>query len=129
MQPVEDRASFPVQERIKSSLAIKAVMDEKKHVSSFPIKCFYRIVPKTDAATQLAVVASKRRFKHAVDRNRIKRLMREAYRLNKHTISLPEGLTLQMCWIYVSGELPDAQSMMAAAAKVFSKIQSAIAES
>lgn len=129
MQPVEDRASFPVQERIKSTLAIKAVMDEKKYVSSFPIKCFYRIVHGTAVTTQLAVVAPKRRFKHAVDRNRIKRLMREAYRLNKHSISLPEGFTLQMCWIYVSGELPETQTMMAAAAKVFSKIQSVITES
>lgn len=129
MQPVEDRACFPVQERIKSSLAIKSVMDEKKCVSSFPLKCYYRLVPRNEAASQLAVVASKRRFKHAIDRNRIKRMMREAYRLNKGSVTIPDNSTLQMCWIFIGRELPEYQQLSEAAAKLFSKIQSAISES
>lgn len=75
-------------------------------MNSYPIKCFYRRVTRGEVAVQLAVVVSKRRFKHAVDRNRVKRLMREAYRLQKQGFDLVTDSTLQMCWLFVGRELP-----------------------
>jgi ribonuclease P protein component len=56
---------------------------------------------------QLAITVSKRNFKKAVSRNRIKRVIREAYRLNKHV--LYSGLTKKLIFIiiYIAREEPD----------------------
>lgn len=106
MPSAEDNAGFSSQERLKSSLSILSTVKEGASVNSYPIKCFYRRVTRGEVAVQLAVVVSKRRFKHAVDRNRVKRLMREAYRLQKQGFDLVTDSTLQMCWLFVGRELP-----------------------
>jgi ribonuclease P protein component len=54
--------------------------------------------------------ASTRNFKHAVDRNRIKRLGKEAYRLNKHALIEQLGinqLKLEVFFIFTDKKLPD----------------------
>ncbi len=89
---------------------------------AFPIKCYYREV-EGNTTSQLAVIVSKRRFKRAVDRNRIKRLMRESYRLQKHVLPQKENSTLQMCWIFVGKDLPEWQEVLSAGKKIFNKLQ------
>lgn len=122
MQPEEDNLHFSQCERIKSSLTIKSVIDERRGVMSYPIRCFYRYVEGTPCA-QLAVVVPKRRFKHAVDRNRGKRLLREAFRLNKQLLPVGPGKSLQMCWIYVGKELVSWKEINTAVQQLYSKIE------
>lgn len=125
MQPVEDSFRFPANERIKSSLTIKTVVEKRKFVAEFPIKCFYRFVERNDNKLpdkQLAVVVSKRWFKHAVDRNRIKRLMRESYRLQKHTCRIRTDELLQMCWLYVGKKMPDYGEIYKSAQRILEQL-------
>lgn len=122
MQPVKDRCSFSAQERIKSTLIIKSIFEKKQSCKAFPIKCFYRVV-KGATPLQLAVVVSKRRFKHAVDRNRVKRLMRESFRLQKHIIPKVSNITIQMCWLYMDNTLPDSKTMMNAGQQLLLKLK------
>jgi len=76
--------SYNKSEKLKSRKLIKELFDEGKAISVYPLRLIYlqkehdgKLVLKT------TVSVSKRNFKLAVHRNRIKRMMRETYRLNK----------------------------------------------
>lgn len=124
----EGSATFSKEERIKSSLTIRTIVEGRLSCSSYPLKCFYRHIPYAGIAAQLAVVVSKRRFKRAVDRNAIKRRMREAYRLQKQMMGEHPDTTLQMCWLYVGKEFPATDILFKAAAAVFDKINKTMQE-
>ncbi len=96
-------------------------MDEKKTASVFPLKCFFRFTAKSSVNTQMAVIVSKRRFKHAVDRNRVKRLIREAYRQQKNRLSF-ENHTCQLCWMFIGSELPTFQNIYDSVTRCIDKI-------
>ena len=77
-------SAYPKIEKLKSKQLIDKLFTEGKTISAFPLKLVYLpCIHKDDAIIKTGVSVSKRYFKNAVDRNRIKRLMREAYRLNK----------------------------------------------
>jgi len=76
---------FPREEKLKSRKLIEQLFAEGMYLNSFPLQMVYLPVENTDAPNfQAGFSVSKRRFKKAVDRNGIKRRMREAYRLNKN---------------------------------------------
>lgn len=114
MQPGNDKVHtfrFPKAERICSRTQIENLLQKKQKVFCYPFKCFYAIQPATESAmqNQMLVSAPKRLFKHAVDRNRIKRLTREAYRLH-HPFHLDSwtkaaGVRVQIIFHYVAPEI------------------------
>lgn len=124
MQPAGAKFSFPQRHRLKSSLQIKKIVCARQSVTKYPIKCFFEILPSEDdcEGLKIAFLVSKRKFKHATDRNRVKRLLREAFRLNKHQISLPEKATLNMCWMFIGDAIPTFQQVETAAIDIFVKI-------
>ncbi|MDW5288949.1 ribonuclease P protein component [Formosa sp. PL04] len=72
-------------EKLKSKIIIEKLFSEGKTVSAYPLRLVYLKTALTEnVSIQTGVSVSKRNFKLAVDRNRIKRLLREAYRLNKN---------------------------------------------
>lgn len=76
-------------ERLKSRKQIDALFAGGKSFSQYPIRVSYQFAPAAEkSGLQIGVTASKRNFKKAVDRNRIKRLLREAYRLQKEDVLL-----------------------------------------
>lgn len=78
------RYTFTKPERLKNDKEISRLFEEGKSITVFPIRLIYLFCDGNDEAfIKVAVTASKRNFKKAVDRNRIKRLLRESYRLNK----------------------------------------------
>lgn len=72
--------SFPKSEKLCGQLAIRRLYAEGKHFVVWPLRVTY--LPSEDV-TEVLIWASKSLFRHAVDRNRLRRQMREAYRLNK----------------------------------------------
>ena len=115
---------FPKTCRLKSSLRIKNLVQQRQNVFTFPIKCFYSVV--VGDGLKLAVSVSKKRFPHATDRNRVKRLMREAFRLCRCKLVLPEGCSVVMCWMYVDKVLPSFTQLRTAAEHVFDELQSVV---
>ena len=99
-------------ERLKSRKRIEQLFNAGRSLSKFPFKVVYHVCPSAPAVEILAAgfSASSRNFKRAVDRNRIKRLMREAYRLQKkvlHDWLLTQEQHLDVFFIYTGKELPD----------------------
>jgi ribonuclease P protein component len=72
-------------EKLKSRKQIDALFAGGKSFAVFPIRVTYSFAPAEgeEPLAQIGVTVSKKYFKRAVDRNRIKRLLREAYRLQK----------------------------------------------
>ena len=58
-----------------------------KSFAAFPLRITYQFIPSEEASLQVGVTVGKKYFKKAVDRNRIKRLIREAYRLQKNDLT------------------------------------------
>lgn len=76
--------TFPKTEKLCGQLHIKQLYATGKHFVVWPLRITY--APAEDDTTQVLIWASKSLFKHAVDRNRLRRQMREAYRLQKHLL-------------------------------------------
>ena len=101
-------------ERLKSRKLIEQLFEEGKSFSVTGFKIIYTIKPLiTDIDNrelQAAFSVSSKIFKRGVDRNRIKRLMKEAYRLQKNDLSVQmkeTNLHLVLFFIYTGKEIPD----------------------
>lgn len=75
-------------EKLKSRKLIEHLFSEGKRVKSFPLQLIYlQISHDSEFPIKVGFSVPKRVVKLAVDRNRIKRMMREVYRLNKYLIA------------------------------------------
>lgn len=84
--------TFNKGERLKSRKLIERLFLEGKRIKSVPVHLVYLSVEhETDFLFQAGFTVGKKRFAKAVTRNRIKRLMREAYRLHKHILPELQG--------------------------------------
>lgn len=77
-------------EKLKSKIVISKLFEEGRSMKSFPIKLVYLPLTNNSQEHQAAFSVPKRSFKLAVDRNRLKRLMREAYRKHKSILAEDE---------------------------------------
>jgi ribonuclease P protein component len=78
--------SFSKQERIYHRNDFRKLLSEGKSFYHYPFKCIYLWKKADTFSGRIAISVSKRNFKSAVDRNKIKRLIRENYRLEKHIL-------------------------------------------
>ena len=110
---------FPKSERIVSKKLMNELftMSGSQSMVAFPIRAIYRVNKRQESedqsreneggrtvAPQILISVPKRHFKHAVDRNRVKRQLREAYRLNKSILcdSLISGHQLLIAFVWLS---------------------------
>lgn len=99
---------FPKNEKLKSKKTIERLFLEGKSVTKFPLKLFFLPTESVDEVKiKAAVSVSKRNFKTAVHRNRIKRLLREAYRLNKHLLVEKTDQNYAIMVLYIGKEMPE----------------------
>lgn len=81
--------SYPKKHKLKSKTSIDMLFSKGKSVSKYPLRLVYA---KADAKymdgemIKMGVSVSKKYFKHAVDRNYFKRVLRETYRLNQNIL-------------------------------------------
>ena len=95
----------------KKKIIEKMFAGGSRSFSIFPLRVVWLPVEELDAPVSILASVSKRRFKRAVKRNRVKRQIREAYRLNKTFLLTPlaeKGRRLAIAFIYLSDELMDS---------------------
>ena len=83
--------TYPKIEKLKSKITIDLLFSKGKSVSKYPLRLVYvesdyGIPEDSNQKLKMGVSVSKKNFKHAVDRNYFKRVLRETYRLNKHLL-------------------------------------------
>lgn len=83
--------TYPKSEKLKSKNTIDLLFSKGKSVSKYPLRLVYvasdyGIPEGSNQKIKMGVSVSKKYFKHAVDRNYFKRVLRETYRLNKHLL-------------------------------------------
>ena len=102
-------ASFPKREHLVSLKLTDQLFKggNGKSMAVFPVRMVWMLCPRTayEEPVQVLVSVSKRHFKHAVDRNRVKRQLREAYRHSKTALAEAmerrpeEAIVLALIWM------------------------------
>jgi len=125
------RFGFSRKEKLKSRKAIDALFTGGQSLGQFPLRAMYLLHPVhtlQDTGVQVGVTASKRHFKKAVHRNRVKRLLRESYRLQKTALLqtvAERQLKLQVFFMYMDKELPTTELLREAMSKCLLQLQKA----
>jgi ribonuclease P protein component len=100
--------SYSGPEKLKSRKLLNQIFAEGKSFNTFPLKITYTIKDFEGASiARIGVGVSSRHFKKAVDRNRVKRLLRESYRLQKSILLalIPEKKQLNVFILFVGKDL------------------------
>ncbi len=116
--------TLPKSERLCGGIAIKRLLSGGRFGYEEPLKfCYLR---NSCAGNRLMVSVSKRLFKRAVKRNRLKRLMREAYRHLKGTPVMPCGVDILL--VYNSKEMASYAQVLEAVTAVLQRVSQKISE-
>lgn len=113
MPEKENRFTLSKDERLYAEKRIEALFAGGSSFIAYPLRVVY-IARENDSESDLPTASilisvSKKRFKRAVKRNRVKRLIREAYRLNKKGMTdfvSQTGKSYDIAFLYLKGELP-----------------------
>ncbi|MBR4783107.1 MAG: ribonuclease P protein component [Bacteroidaceae bacterium] len=109
---------FRKTERITSRKEIESLFERGKSsaITAMPLRAVYQESRQEEAGVPVKVLVSvsKKRLRHAIDRNRAKRQIREAYRLQHHSLTealVTRGKQLRLAFIWLSTQ-PEPSAMV-----------------
>lgn len=118
--------TFPKRERIVSRKLIEQLFSKgsSQSMSAFPLRIVYMQKAPEGEPLQVLVSVSKRHFRHAVDRNRVKRQIREAYRRHRQLLAerIPEDKALAIAFIWLSDEHCDSRRVEKSVVRLLEKV-------
>ena len=126
---ITHRFTLKANERLKSAKVIQRLFKEGKSLASFPVRVTYIETEQQATPLQAGFTVNKKYFKKAVDRNRIKRLMRESYRLQKNDLKnelVKENKNLALFFIFTGKELPEYPLVFEKIGNLLAKLEKAI---
>lgn len=125
--------TFTKAERLNSRLMIdKLFAGGNASRVAFPLRVVFMKMDAAETAkppVSILISVSKKRFRHAVDRNRMKRLVREAYRLNKHIlwdVAEDKGYRLVVAFVCITDQLPTFRSVNKSMVKALTQISESL---
>ena len=118
---------FPKYERICKENDIKTLFDKGEGVSVYPFRVIFRFYSDENrpVTCRLLISVSKKRFHHAIKRNHVKRLTREAWRKNKselYKICLRDNISVDVALVYTATVIHSYEEMMNKTRKVVLEI-------
>lgn len=122
---------FHKNERLCSQKLLDQLFSSGHRLMAFPYSICWMVVPDTQPyPVQVLITTSKRKFHHAVDRNRVKRLTRECYRTHKprlYDFLKEHNLHIVLSLNYVHTELPEFHTLDKKFDKLIDKLIETIA--
>lgn len=103
-----------------------------RSLSAYPLRLVYRLVDGPMAEDggvgekALLISVPKRCFKHAVDRNKVKRQVREAYRAHRGLLALPDGKSATLAFIWLDSKHHPSDVVCAKVCNLMQRMQEAI---
>lgn len=121
------KEGFPKYERICKENDIQVLFDEGQGFSVYPYRVIYlfRRDESRPVTCRLLVSVSKKRFHHAFKRNRVKRLMREAWRKNKaplYEICQKDNISVDVALVYTATVIHSYEEVLAKTQKAVKEI-------
>lgn len=125
--------TFSKRERIVSQKLIEQLFSKgnSRSIVAFPLRIVYMERPRTEGEmpVQVLVSVSKRHFKHAVKRNRVKRQIREAYRHHKQRLTeelQQQDKALAIAFIWLADKLFESQQVERNVSRLLAKVAESV---
>ncbi len=119
-----------VERRLKREQHIQTLFRSGKAFSVFPVRVVWLLTERgaEPAPVRAGFSVSKKKFKLAVHRARVKRLLREAWRLQQHELlsAVPEGRQLHLFLLFTDAALPDYTVVYDALGKAIGRLKTAL---
>jgi len=126
MELIKERFTLPKEERLCSRKALEELFEgSNKSMLNYPIRAVFQKTEET--GIRIMVSVSKRFFKRAVKRNRIKRQLREAYRLNKHLLRPANG-GVNIAFLWNSNDLLSTAKVMEKMQILLNKVNESVSD-
>lgn len=128
--------TFGKRERMVSNKLIDKLFSggQSRSAAVYPIRAVYMLAPREEVGVPVQVLlsVSKRRFKRAVKRNRVKRQLREAFRLNKHALveaveGRKPGQSVAVAFIWLADKLYDTDKVERSVTTLLQRIEESLA--
>lgn len=102
--------------------------DDRYSTIAYPLRAVWAVNKiRTDGSNiQFLISVPKKRLHHAVDRVKMRRRIREAYRLNHHNISISDDTNIDLALVFIADTLKDYKSIEKSLIRILSKIETSV---
>lgn len=122
--------ALPKAERLTGETTIGRLFAQGQSFVKYPLRVVYAIeAAEGEGSARMLISVPKKRFKRAVKRNRVKRLVREAFRLNKSLLaeSIADA-NIKIAFIFLDKQLPTQEQVTRAVVGALTRIAARPAE-